>query len=89
MKPMRVTSEDIYGLDLTNHPRELEITSFVDLPVAQIPPARFPRETLADIERAIIDRGYRLGVRKCHITVERIAGKHPTTRMKALLEYAE
>ena len=90
MKPMRVTSEDLYGMDFTSRPREIEITSFVDLPVAQIAPARFPRETIADIERAIVDRGYRYGARKCRITVERVlSAKRPTTRMKASIEYAE
>ena len=88
MKLPRITSEDIFGMDLSTHPREIEITSFVDLPVAQIAPARFPRETIADIERAIVDRGYRYGARKCRITVERVlSAKRPTTRMKASIEY--
>ena len=73
------------GERLLQPPDELVLK---DLPVAQIAPARFPRETIADIERAIVDRGYRYGARKCRITVERVlSAKRPTTRMKASIEY--
>ena len=88
MTRVRVLTEDISDLNLTGHPQEIDITSFGSRPVSEIPPAAFAPITIADIERAIVDKGWHSGVRTCTVTVTRIEeGNRAFTRMKARLMY--
>jgi len=86
-----IHSEDITGLDLTGRPVELEFGTFCGRPVSDLSPESLPRSVLSDIERAIIDLGWRAGVRECSITVSRTADKEKKrneTHMKVRLTYA-
>ena len=84
VKPIRVLSEDVSGVDLSQHPAEIDITTFARRPVSEIPPSSFARDTLDDIARAIVDQGWRWGVRWAEVTVSR---NPKGTRMKAKLSY--
>lgn len=68
----RVTSEDLQDLpDLSVHPAEIPIATFCGKEIADLAPDAIHRETLNDIARAIVDRGWRYGVRACEITIHR------------------
>jgi len=84
-----IHSEDITGLpDLRARPAELEFGTFGGHPVRDIP--SLPRSVLSDLERALVDRGWRWGVRSCTVTITRTLGadKKPETHLKARLTYA-
>lgn len=86
-----IHSEDITGLDLTGRPAELEFGSFAGQPVSELRPESLPRSALADIERALVDLGWRAGVRECKVTVELVVNKEKRrteTHLKARLTYA-
>ena len=68
----RVVSEDLSGLpDFSTHPAEIEISTFASRPVSDLAPDAIPREILADIARAIVDHGWRHGVRSAEVTMRR------------------
>jgi len=71
IKLRRITSEDLSGCDFTGSPAEIPITTYMGREIADLAPDYFHQETLNDIARAIIDRGWRSGVRACEIQVRR------------------
>jgi hypothetical protein len=90
----RVLSEDLSGLpDFTTHPAEVEISTFASRPVSDLAPDAIPRDILNDIARAIVDHGWRYGVRECQITMRReyrtVNGRRVgVTRMVGRMTYA-
>jgi hypothetical protein len=90
----RVLSEDLENLpDLSSHPAEIPITTYMGREIADLAPDAIHRETLNDIARAIVDRGFPYGVRQCEITVRRSyvtqnGRRVGRTRMIARLTYA-
>ena len=89
----RVASEDLDGLSFDAHPAEIPITTFMGREIADLAPDAIHRETLNDIARAIVDRGWRYGVRTCEITVHRdyrtVNGRRTgRTRMTGKVTYA-
>ena len=82
---IRITTEDISGADFSRHPAEMEITTFGARAVSDLAVNVIPRESLNDIARAIVDQGWRYGVRSAEIHMTR-DGR--TTRMKVGLTYA-
>jgi hypothetical protein len=89
----RITSEDLTGCDFTGSPAEIPIITYMGREIADLAPDCFHQETLNDIARAIIDHGWRSGVRACEIQVRRdyrtIAGRRVgRTRMVGRLTYA-
>lgn len=88
----RVTTEDVTGLSFDGHPAEVEIGSFGARPVSDLAPDAIPREILNDIARAIVDRGFRHGVRTCEVQLTRsyrtVNGRRVgATRMVGRLTY--
>jgi len=84
-----IHSEDITGLpDLSHHPVELEFGTFGRFPVRELP--GLPHSVIIDLERALVDRGWRFGVRACTVTLTRRLGanKKPETHLKARFTYA-
>jgi hypothetical protein len=67
----RVVSEDLENLSFDNRPAEIPITTFCGREIADLAPDAIHRDTLNDIARAIVDRGWHYGVRACEITVRR------------------
>lgn len=89
----RVLSEDLTGLDFAGRPQEIPITTFFGREVSGLAPHGFHREILADIARAIVDRGWPFGVRACEVTVRQdfrtVNGRRVAqTRMTGKLTYA-
>ena len=90
----RVLSEDLSGLpDFTSRPAEVEISTFASRPVSDLAPDAIPSEILRDIGSAIIDRGWRSGVRSCEVALHRdyrtVNGRRiGVTRMIGRLTYA-
>ena len=87
---IRITTEDISGLNVAGRPQELEITSFGNRPIINLSPSAFPRSVLDDIARAIVDKGWASGVRSCEVSVgvSAVNGRN-VTKMKARLTYAK
>jgi hypothetical protein len=89
-----VTSEDIEDLpDLSAHPTEIPIGTFCGKEIADLATDAIHRDTLNDIARGIVDRGWRYGVRGCEITVRRdyrtVNGRRiGKTKMIARVTYA-
>lgn len=91
-RPSRVHTEDIQNLDLTGRPAEIEISWFANRPIAFMPPDTFPRETLNEIARALVDRGWNQGLRNAEVRVmsaieQGPQGPYLITVMKARLGY--
>ena len=91
-RPSKVFSEDIRNLNLAGRPHEIEISWFGGRPIAYMPPETFPRETLEQIARALVDRGWSQGVRYAEVRVEQVIDQAPDgpqllTRMCAELRY--
>lgn len=82
----RVTSEDVTGIRFEGHPAEVDFTTFAGRSVATLPPRAIPELILRDIERAVIDKGYRHGVRSATVTIIRGADKR--THLRARITYA-
>jgi hypothetical protein len=91
----RVCSESLENLpDLALKPAEIEISLVGNHPVSEIPASAIPRYFLNDIARALVDRGWRYGVRGADVRVSREYHRardgRPVgaTRVKARLTYA-
>ena len=82
---IRITSEDVTVPDLSTHPAIVDVSSFLGHPVQGFSRRAFPEDVLADIERAIVDKGWRFGVRSCSLTVEHTP--RGGTRVQARLSY--
>jgi hypothetical protein len=68
----RVVSEDLSGLpDFSTRPSEVEISTFANRSVSDLAPDSIPREILMDIARALVDHGWRHGVRGAEVTMRR------------------
>jgi hypothetical protein len=86
-----IHTEDIIGFpDLSGHPDELDFGTFLGRKVSEISP-NVPQSVLHDIERAMLDLGWRYGVRACTVSVRQVRNpqtKKAETRMKARFTYA-
>lgn len=81
----RVTSEDVVGINFLSHPAEVDFTTFAGRSVATLPPRAIPELILRDIEHALVDRGWRHGVRSATVTIVRGADKR--THLRARITY--
>jgi len=75
-----ILTEDVVGLDLKNRPETIRIDTLLGRPTARIRLDMLPRHTFRQIEQAIIDQGYRLGIRGARAEIREtehvVGGQH-------------
>lgn len=65
-----VCTEDVIGIPWAERPHRLLINTFRGRAVSQLRPISITRPALGELERAILDQGWRYGVKRVAVTLE-------------------
>jgi len=76
-----IKTEDVFGIDFSETPKEIKVEFLGGIPVARIPYDTISNRDFSDLARAVVDLGWRHGARGATVSVR----LNPQTRATELI----